>query len=69
MTKIEALIELMSEARQERTTTTAAKRAVRSCKALGLSAEETRAVLSWLDYCDATTGKPHKAAHVVRVWP
>jgi hypothetical protein len=66
MTKTDAIKELMSEARRERVSTAAAKRVVRACRTLGLDADETRAVLVWLEYCDRT-GEPF-SERVERVW-
>ena len=69
MTREQAAIELMIEARKERGSTSAAKRVVRACKVLGLSDAETRDIVAWLDYCDQETGAPFHPTRIERVWP
>lgn len=52
-TKLEAIISLMKEAQNERGSNSAAKRAVRAAKILGLDQEEIIQLMGWLDYCGA----------------
>lgn len=66
MTRLDAIKELMSEARTGRNSTASAKRAVRACKTLGLAADEIVQVMRWLEYCNAD-GVPFNA-NVERVW-
>jgi len=51
MDKGEAVIEIMRDARSQRSSNTSCQRVVRALKLLGLSQEEMIAALSWADYC------------------
>lgn len=62
-----AISTLLREGRTERLSTTGAKRCVKACKALGLTAEEIRHVMFLLDFADAD-GEPY-TRFVKRVWP
>jgi hypothetical protein len=66
-TKVDAICDLMREARAERGSTTAARRAVSACKVLGLNDDDTRRVMTFLDYC-GETGEPYSKS-IERVWP
>lgn len=66
MSNVNAILSLMFEARSSRMSDTAAKRILRACKSLGLTAEETISVFSSLDYCDMD-GKPFNA-RFKRIW-
>jgi hypothetical protein len=67
MSKVGAMIALMRMARSDRLHTAEAKRAVRACGVLGLSADDTRAIMQWLEYCK-DDGSP-TCGNVKRVWP
>lgn len=70
MNKIDALIEIMRDARSERASTASAKRIVKAAKTLGLDDKETLVLMNWLEYCDSS-GEPygHTGIKIQRVWP
>lgn len=60
MTKLDALQELLWEARRERSSRTAYRRVQRCLKVLGFTVEESSTILYWLEYHDKD-GKPYAA--------
>lgn len=64
MTKLDAIRELLREARADKTTNAGAKRATAACKALGLDRVETVDILYHLEICDELGN----AKKVQRVW-
>lgn len=66
MTKVQAAVELMVQARSTRKhTTTSARRVIAACKALGFDKEQQLAMLWELEYCDRD-GVPY--GNVKKVW-
>lgn len=59
MNKLEALLELMREARRDRASPTSYRRMLRVCRALELNAEDQKVILGYLDYVDRVSGEPH----------
>lgn len=55
MTKADAVIVLMRDARSERTSKTSLARVRRACRALDLSLDDMDRVFSYLDYANPTT--------------
>jgi hypothetical protein len=69
MTKGEAVIALMNEARSEKLSQNAAGRVMRACKTLGVEQPDLFTVLSWLDYCKPD-GQPWPTpAYSLRIKP
>jgi flagellar basal body P-ring protein FlgI len=67
MTRTQALITLMAEARKEKGSNTACQRTVRALRALGLAPMEIIEILAWLDYCHGVTGVPWRP-NIKRTW-
>lgn len=63
-TKFEA-IKALYEAKNERRSNAAAKRAVKAMEIIGLERWEIVELMGWLDYCD-TAGNPYQ--NIERVW-
>jgi hypothetical protein len=62
-TKVQAIQELMREARSDRKfTQTSITRASRSCVTLGLNRAETISIFNFLDACDVN-GNPYRAGY------
>ena len=66
MTNLEAVISLICEARNDRCSTTAARRVVTAAKTLGFNQTETVELLFRLDYCDPD-GNPY-SLKTQKVW-
>lgn len=64
-TKFEAIKALMREARSERSSNAAAKRAVKAAEIIGLERWEIVELMGWLDYCDSA-GNPYR--DIERIW-
>jgi hypothetical protein len=62
-TKADAVIELMRESQRNKGSNTAAKRAVKACKILGI--DNPIPVLQWIGYCNSE-GEPY--GKITRVW-
>lgn len=59
MKKLEALREIIRQARAEKSSVAGYKRAQRVCKTLELTNEEARYLLSHLDYINYDSGEPY----------
>lgn len=57
MTRSEAVIDLLRDARQERSTAASCRRVMRACKVLGMDDADTLRVLQHLEYA-RDDGKP-----------
>jgi hypothetical protein len=58
MTTIEAILELMHDARSEKSSKASYKRCLKACETMNLSSSDTHMVMHWLDYWDGE-GKPY----------
>jgi len=67
----EAVIELIWEARADRSSNASAKRTVKALKALSLSSEDIVSVMTYLDYCKGNGEpylKPDHPRYIQRCW-